>query len=230
MKLIQLISLFSPLLPISVFLLFFRFNKQEKLKWVIFILLIVSLSFDFFSYNLAKKSIHTIALINTYLLIEACFLFFFFLFLFVKNKVAKTISKVGFTLVIIVWIYLNIFKNGYSLAYDYVSISLEFIIIFILCLLYFFYTISQIRNTIPAYNTASFWLIAALLLYCASTFFSFFIPTNLSNQTNDTIAFEYISRVANILKNILFSIAFIINTNKNNTTNKHKSIYNVSEY
>lgn len=207
-------------------------NKQEKSKWVIFILLLVSFIFDALGFNLSQKGFRTIGLINAYLVIEVTFLYIFFLYLFALNKFAKTITNIGFALAIIVWLYINIIKGTLFNTYDFISIAVEFIIIFILCLLYFFQVVTHIRDTTPAYNTASFWLIAALLLYCASTFFSFFIPTEISERNSDTIAFEYISRVANVLKNVLFSIAFMINTNKNKNdiTYKHQSIYNVEQH
>lgn len=207
-------------------------NKQEKSKWVIFILLLVSFIFDALGFNLSQKGFRTIGLINAYLVIEVTFLYIFFLHLFATNKFAKTITNIGFALAIIVWLYINIIKGTLFNTYDFISIAVEFIIIFILCLLYFFQVVTHIRDTTPAYNTASFWLIAALLLYCASTFFSFFTLNSPADRTSDTIAFEIISRVANILKNILFSIAFMIKTNqnKNNTTYMHQSIYNVEQH
>ncbi|MBW7951346.1 MAG: hypothetical protein H3C56_01970 [Chitinophagaceae bacterium] len=135
-------------------------------------------------------------------------------------------------MVIIVWLYNNVLKGNLLNEYDSISLSVEFIIIFILSLLYFVQIVTHIRDTTPAYSTAFFWIIAALLLYCASTFFSFFTLNSPADRTSDTIAFEFISRVANILKNILFSIAFMIKTNqnKNNTTYKHQSIYNVEQH
>lgn len=213
-------------------MLYFRFNKQVKSKWVIFILLLFSFFFDIIGFDLSQKAIHTIGLVNAYLVIEVCFLYIFFGQIFATNKFAKTITKIGFALILIVWLYINVLKGGFFNSFDSISVAVEFIIIFILCLLYFFTVITQIRDTTPAYSTATFWIIAALLLYCAATFFSFFIPTSLNDRTVDTVAFEFISRVANILKNILFSIAFMIKTNqnKNNTTYMHQSIYNVEQH
>jgi len=232
LKLVYFISIFSPVLPILFFLLYFKFNKQEKTKWVIFTLAVVSFIFDILSFNLSKKFISNINLINLYLVIEVAFLYIFFLFLFATNKFAKIITKIGFALVIFVWLYNNVIKGNLLNKYDSISLAVEFIIIFILCLLYFVQIVTQIRDTTPAYNTAFFWLIAALLLYCASTFFSFFILNSPADRTSDTIAFEYISRVASILKNVLISIAFMINTNKNKNdiTYKHQSIYNVEQH
>lgn len=215
-----------------MFLLCYKQNKLEKSKWVFFILVLISFTFDISSLLLSQNGIRTVLLINLYLVIEVTFLYIFFLHLFALNKFAKTITKITCATVIVIWLFFNFIKGGFFNTYDFVSIALEFIIIFILCLLYFFQVVTQIRDTTPVYNTASFWLITALLLYCATTMFSFFIPINKSDRTSDTIAFEYISRIANFIKNILFSIAFMINTNKfkNDTTYKPQSIYNIEQH
>lgn len=208
---IQLISILSVLLPILVFF-FYSFNRKSRLKWVIFLLLILSLSIDILSYFLAKKGSSTIGIIHLFTLTEGSILIYFFYYL-LKNqqKLKTTILSLG-VLFLLIWVTRAIFFKSFF-VYDYFSQAIEFIILLTLCLLYFFQKV-KVTDTIFIYNTYEFWLVAALLIYCAGTFFSFFIPMNARERNTDTLVFETISRFGSIIKNIFIAVSFCINPDK----------------
>ncbi len=218
------LSILSPLLPILVFC-FFRFNWKQKLKWVIFVLLVIGVIVDTTCENLAHKSIPTIWFINLYTLLEGLFVLLFFFLLF-KIKRNLKLAAIGCSLIFLtLWLGRNILL-GKIHNYDYLSQGVEFIFFFFFCLAYFFQK-ATVSNTEFIYSTYEFWIVSALLIYSAGTFFSFFIPIDTHETKIDTDAFEYISRIGNIFKNILITIAFFVNNkpSSNNIKNRNSIYY-----
>ncbi len=206
---LQLLSIFFPILPILIFLLF-KHNRKERLKWVIFILLVLGVLVDLLSFKLAKQQSTNVWLINMYTLVEFSLLSFFFIGL-QKHKQNKFYSFV-FIFFLLMWIVQNFFLQNIN-QFDYFSQAIEFLLLFIFCLLYFLKK-AKATDTIFIYNTYEFWLVTAILIYCAGTFFSFFIPMNIVERNKDTLVFEYISRVGSIVKSILIAVAFTIDPKK----------------
>lgn len=208
---LQLISILSALIPISAFI-FYSFNRKYRLKWVIFLLLVLSLATDISGYNLGKKGTSTIGLIHLFTLVEGCFLIYFFYTLLKKQSATRKIILTLGAIFILIWLVRAAFFRSFF-VYDYFSQAIEFIILLLLCLFYFFQKV-KVTDAVFIYNTYEFWLVSALLIYCAGTFFSFFIPMNAVERNADTLVFEHISRVGNILKSILITVAFCINPDK----------------
>jgi len=218
------ISIYSPILSILAFCIF-RFNWKQKLKWTIFILAIVSITVDMVCKYFAEKSIPTIWIINLFTLIEFYLLFTFFYFLFFQ-KIALRKTVIGLSLVFLIfWISKN-FLFGTINSYDYLSQALEFIILLFLCLIYFFQK-TKITDTTFIYNYYEFWIVAALLMYCAGTLISFFTPINTNQKDLDTQVFETITRLSSILKHALITVAFCINNkmSSNNLKSQNSTYY-----
>ena len=220
------ILFFSPLISILAFFVFFKRNTS-KLKWIIFLLTAIGFLVDYFCTALANKNIYTVWVINIYTLIEGLLLFSFFYFLFAPKILFQRITLLLSTILVSIWLATN-FIFGEIHIYDSISQASEFIILFILCLLYYFLKAKTVDEYF-VYSYFEFWIVSALLIYCAGTFFSFFVPTSITNQrTPDTLAFEYISRLGGILKNILIAIAFCMqNKSPSNNLAKANSMYNI---
>ncbi|MEI2709395.1 MAG: hypothetical protein V9E96_10325 [Chitinophagaceae bacterium] len=75
---LQLLSILSPIIPILIFLLF-KHNRKERLKWVIFVLLLLGVLVDLLGLRLAKHQSTNVWLINIYTLVEFSLLSFFFI-------------------------------------------------------------------------------------------------------------------------------------------------------
>lgn len=226
MKLLHYISICSPLLPILAFLIF-KFNKNQKLKWVVFILLVVGVCVDIVSYKLAQKSENTLWLINFFTVVEFALLCYFFSAL-LKLKHSSKIIWLGFAVFLLTWGYFNVLKNSIS-SFDYRSQAIEFIFLLLFCIMFFFQK-TRVSDTIFIYNTYQFWLVSALLIYCAGTFFSFLIPMSSDEKKTDILVFEYISRVGSIVKSILITVAFCLNpANLSKNQPNPNSIYYIKD-
>ena len=220
------ILFFSPIISILAFFVFFKRNIS-RLKWIIFLLISIGFFIDYLCIALGNKNISNVWIVNVYTLLESLFLFSFFYFLFASKLLFQRITLLLSTLLVIIWVTTN-FIVGNIHTYDSISQASEFIILFFLCLLYYFQK-AKVVDEYFVYSYYEFWIVSALLMYCAGTFFSFFVPTSITNKrTPDTLAFEYISRLGGILKNILIAIAFCMQ-NKPPSSNlvKANSMYTI---
>lgn len=205
---IYLVSIFSPIVPILLFIVL-KHNQKVKVKWVIFYLLCVGLVIDVFSYRLSLNGTNTQWLINTFTIIEFSLLSYFFYLLFAEKKLQQLV-KIIYILFTAGWCVRNIVL-GKLAAFDVILQTIEFIILLCFCIIYLFQQVQQ-TETVVIYSTFQFWLIASILMYCAATFFSFIglmlLTQSISSQSLEIHAIEYISRFSSILKSIFFCIAF----------------------
>jgi hypothetical protein len=100
-----------------------------------------------------------------------------------------------------VFTYLN-FQNS---PLDTIPTSIEAIVI-IAYTIYFLYEQNNRPEISFIYLSYTFWITFGFLIYLSGTFFLFIQYTNLPEETQDTV--WSINLVCNILKNILFSVAF----------------------
>lgn len=205
-KLIHSFSIFSPIIPILLFIVL-KHNQKVKVKWVIFYLLCVGLTVDVFSYRLSLNGTNTQWLINTFTIIEFSLLSYFFFLLFAEKKLQQLV-KVIYILFTAGWCVRNIVL-GKLAAFDVILQTIEFIILLCFCIIYLFQQVQQ-TETVVIYSTFEFWLIASMLMYCAATFFSFlglmFYSSSADNL--EIKAIEYISRLSNIIRVVFVIIAF----------------------
>jgi hypothetical protein len=87
---------------------------------------------------------------------------------------------------------------------DSLSITVEYILLIILCLLYFFEEISS-PNVTFIYSIYNFWIIVGILIYSTGTFFFFMQADDLSDEEWDKWAL--INYTFTIIKNVFFGIA-----------------------
>lgn len=219
MELLEKIARYSLFLPI--FLFFLRRGTQKKENWVIFLFTLfsliqqVALHFSTLHY---PKIAQFISFSNpiTYLL----FIFFFFR-LVIINKFNQQIVLFFTLLYVAVQIIPIIFNTSASIT----SIITTFntVIILLFCLLYFF---EQIRfpKTIFIYTQSSFWVIAGFLIFSSGTFFIFWY-NNINYQTAEfDDLYMAIHALIYITRNILFSVAFLIRSEKQPFTDSNLSL------
>lgn len=216
---LKIISVFSGLLPIVLFLVFFRKNKEGKL-WVIFLYAILSIFFDaaFSTVNEGEDQAE-FYLFSLFTIVEFS-LFTAFIFLQIKSKsirwfiVASAILFYGFAI--------YNFVNGPKKSFDTLPASIECVLVILYCILCFF---EQMRNPEVSfiYSSKVFWITTAILLYLAATLF-LFISTAYFTLEERAIYWS-INFISNILKNILLSIAFILPKHKSPPPSNH-DLYN----
>jgi hypothetical protein len=92
---------------------------------------------------------------------------------------------------------------------DSIPIGVETIIILIFSF-YYLYERMNDTTTLFIYNTYQFWIVLAIVLYLAGSFFIYIFASYLRN--NDEISkYWIITNIFSILKNIFFAIAVYIN-------------------
>jgi hypothetical protein len=101
------------------------------------------------------------------------------------------------------------FSHGGTSNFDSLSASVEAILIIIYSLLFLY---GQIKD--PAilfvYNTKKFWVVSAFFIYFSSTLFLFLYAATFTKQEHNN--YWYINNLFDIIKNILFCIAFTMKT------------------
>ena len=141
---------------------------------------------------------------NAFTIIEYS-LFSLLLFLEIQNKTAKRIILLFTGLFYFIAIY-NYSKS--SPHFDSINVTIESILVISYSIYFFFEQINIPRVTF-IYSLPQFWIVSGILIYLASTFFLFMQADALSQAEKE--GFWIIAILGQIIKNILFVIAFLIN-------------------
>jgi hypothetical protein len=173
---------------------------------------------------LAPKSIFKVysnlRAVNILLLVELTFIFsiFYFILRSIKPWKILTIAALGFSIVL--WVYRNIFLDKIH-SYGGFYNGFTTILIILFALTFFYYQLKRPENPF-IYSSPTFWIVSAILLYKAGTFF-LFLYTNTLDQ-KEKANFYTINSGFYILQNLLFAIAFI--THDKMSVKKHsKRLY-----
>jgi hypothetical protein len=112
--------------------------------------------------------------------------------------IITSIAFVGFTIFYFV-------ANAKSNSFDSLPASLESILIVAFSIFYLFNQMSK-PQVVFIYQEPNFWFVVAFVIYFSGTLFLFIQATNLTLEVRDN--FWKINLFSNIIKNILFAIAF----------------------
>jgi len=196
--LIFVLGYFSEILPIIFYLVFLKRNKGEGL-WVIFLYCVLSLLTEM------------VFSITHWQILFACFnivqftLFSFFSYSSLKEKKIKYIPVIG--ALVFFAVALSNFTNK---SFDSLSISLASVFFIPYCILLLYEQIKD-PSILFVYNTKKFWIIIAFLLYFSATLFLYLYFSTLSPEQRSN--YWPINNFFEILKNILFCVAFIMKKN-----------------
>lgn len=195
-------SIYSTLLLIIFFLIFFKRNNDKKF-WVIFLYVVISLISDVL---LSLFQFYQFYLFSFFTLVEYT-IFSYFFYLSYKEKTFKHLIIWCYPVFCLVLVYSIMYNYKSYSEFDYLSSSLEAILIIIFSILFFY---EQLKNPEVnfIYDSKSFWVITAFLIYMSATLFLFISTSALSTNTKQTQTVWLINNAANIIKNILFGIAF----------------------
>ncbi|OQP62120.1 hypothetical protein A3860_29665 [Niastella vici] len=108
--------------------------------------------------------------------------------------------------------------------FDSLNVTLESILIIAYCIYFFFEQINIPRITF-IYAFPQFWITAGILIYLASTFFLFMQADSLTREARR--GYWIIAILSQIIRNVLFIIAFLTKKHKENSLDKfdNQSIY-----
>lgn len=187
-------------------LVFFLFRKRNKGVWAKVLLSYVALCFTSDSILLPLDSVVYEKLIYTILsgftIIEYS-LFAFFLYSIIANKAFKLIilvATIGFYLFALFY-----FFSASDKSFDSLAASVESILIIAFCILYLFDQLSK-PQMMFIYQDPNFWFVVGFMVYLSGNLFLFIQANNLHNDIREK--FWKIALFSNVVKNILFAIAF----------------------
>jgi hypothetical protein len=197
------ISWFSSLLPILAFIPLL-FKKNEMPIWVIFLYSVYSFTNDAIIIYRSDHEMKFSIFLYTFTVIEYL-LFSYILLNLIQSKLIRKII-VACSVLFVVFCLFNMIDKPVS-KFDSLQASIESILVLIYCVIYFFEQINQ-PKVIFLYSTYTFWIVVAILIYLAGTFFLYVFAANIP----DAMRYEYwpINLICNILKNILFAVAIIM--------------------
>lgn len=210
---LQNISAFSTLIPLGLFIVFFKKNNKKDLRVILFYC-ICSFITDLLIINLnnslhPKRGFYVFQILSLFTIIEYS-LFSLFIYLSVKTSLFKklilSISPLFYFFVIVLYL-----RSSNNLI-DSLSITFESLLIITYCIFYFFEEINKPETTF-IYSSYRFWIVTSILIYLTGTFFFFMQGDSLSDTDWDN--WKAINHLCTIFKNILFGIGFIMS--KKNT-------------
>jgi hypothetical protein len=201
------------LLPLSFLL--FRNKSKDKVFPLLAFYGIFCFSFLFFYFDIPKENRKYLSTIYTFLEYSV---FAFIFWSNVKSKKIRLFILIASLLFLAFQFYYAI--SGKVRKIDSVPIGIETILM-LLYIVYFFYEFSRNISNLFIYNHYLFWIAVGILIYLGGSFFFFMLINNLSKEQLD--AFGDLTFIAEILKNILFSVAIFVFTKNPTNNNKEKS-------
>ncbi len=221
---LRTLSINSVFLPIIIFLFFYKKNKGDKL-WVIFLYTVFSLAVDY-SYDIIWHLIGNEKKANFYVssfftIIEFT-LFALFLYYNINQRALKNIVLICAGIFFPISIF-NLFQKGIE-DFDSITASVECILIIFFSILFLY---DQIREPelVFIYTSKKFWVIVAFFLYFSSTLFLFLYAAELTK--NAKAYYWSINFTFNIIKNLLFAMAFLMKPDNTSNRTFMKNEYNI---
>lgn len=220
MSALEWIVYYFDLLPIVVSLLLLILHKRiGKPLWVI--LLFTTFSFlnnTKIIYNI-NHNIGYLSFLYAFTIVEySCFAIFIYSVLqssyFKKSLLACSFLFICFCL-------FNIFFQP-TYSFDSLQSSIEALILLIFCIFFLFEQINKPQVQF-IYSSYKFWVVTGILIYLASTFFLFVFAASLPKE--EKAAYWFINNISNILRNIFFAIAILINAQSPKSPKSMESDY-----
>jgi len=200
-------------------LLFIKRINNLALR-VIFIYIVYSLFNDVLLLYLTNQKISVLFPLSLFTVIEYSLFTLFFYYLSDKIKFKRFVvllSMLFYGLAII-----NFFFLGKSKGFDSIPATIEAFLIIVYCIYYFYSQLNKPQVSF-IYSTFHFWIAIGIFIYVAGTFFLFVQYSILSEK--EIRSFWIINLISNILKNILFSISFIIPSKPSDSNKKMEKPY-----
>lgn len=211
-ELLTYLSYTSHLLPAIFFFLFLRRNKKKELR-VVFLYIIIAFITDttLLNFNAKLFPVLNFTVLSVFTFLEFLLLTTF-IYLSLSTNFFKKIILASGAVFMLFCISHYFFKLG-NQKFDTLPASIESLLVLIFCILYFIDNVNQNKDSF-LYENYQFWIIVGILLYLAGTLFLFIFSSSFTASEMHT--FWNINYFLNILKNLLFAIAFFM---KKETTN-----------
>lgn len=151
------------------------------------------------------------------------FLEYFFFTLVLWKDIQKRKFRIAIVILSILFFSFQVFYffNSSFLKIDTVPIGIETILLFIFILFFFYQYFKEVESKY-IYNEPCFWFAIGILLYLGSSFFINLLANHISNE--EVMKWGVITNIAEILKNILFTVAMVMYARQPKKTKPEKSI------
>jgi len=205
---LEYITLASVIVPLVSYLLFCK-RKQDIILRVLFFYIVYSSVNDNVLYFVVSERPSLLKLyhflISLFTVVEFCILAWILYKLNTSRlrRIIISICATGFILFCII----TYFTSLKQLSFDSLPASIEAILLLIFCIFYFYEQLTMIVSA-PIYQSNSFWIVFSIMVYTSLSFFLFLQSSITPFQIIDN--YWDINLVSNILKNIIFAIAFVI--------------------
>lgn len=202
-RIINKVSLYSPLIPLVFASIQIARGKDKSLLfWIIFISGLSAIS-EVISMYLKIAYSNNMPWFHTYTLLEGIFVFGFLYSISAYKKLVLSIALLVCSTIVLYTLFLaNIFE------FNTTSRIIQSLAIMFICITYF-YQILEEEEVVFIYESASFWVVVALLVYYCGSFFSFILYQKMVKGGSGGI--WIIHNIANLLKYLIctFSILYI---------------------
>lgn len=223
------ITYLTAVLPLLVFLLKIKNNRNKPIRVIVFYIVYSLLNEAFLVFlrqntNSENKKIEAVS-IASFTIIEYLF-FAYFLYSSLhntKNKKALMIGSAVFLIAAVLNIYITFTSSSARIqTFDTLTVSVSAITLIIFCLIFLFEKIQK-PDIGFIYAKKSFWVVVGIMIYFSGTFFLFLQYSELSEQEQEN--FWIINWFCIILKNIFFAIAFYLPEESEKSTEDNAGLY-----
>jgi hypothetical protein len=155
------------------------------------------------------RSFSTIRIVNIAALVEVILTFFLFHLIFKSILPWNKVTLIAMGLTITWWIINNIVLGNIHSHDSYIN-GTTTILVILFSLVFFYHQLNTVENRF-IYLSPSFWIIFAILLYKAGTFFLLLYANTLDQD--EKASFYVINSGFYFLQNMFFAIVFLVRDN-----------------
>ena len=211
-SLIRNISVFTEVLPVIFYLIFYKRIDDKSLR-VIFFLLISNIVVDLYGLYRLTYDLNNFVSYNVNVLVETTALFIFLYQILQSKVVRKTIVFIS-VFFFVFWLYQFSAKGNRTFLDSCTTVEN---ISFLAFALYYYYEQLIKGSSAFVYQEPRFWIITAYLIFIAGTFFLLLYLPSLS--TKDQLKYYVLNYGFVLIRTILLSIAMFM---KHNNSQKQK--------
>jgi hypothetical protein len=163
------------------------------------------------------KAFSTLNIVNISLLVELILTFLiFYLILAPTRKWLGQLALAALIISVLIWIYRNIILDNLYIYSGFYNGGTTIVII-LFALTFFYYELNRPDNLF-IYAAPAFWIVSAILIFKAGTFFLFLYGNTLDQS--EKINFYTINSIFYVVENLLFAIAFYLKGKDSLTSSK----------
>jgi hypothetical protein len=202
------IAIYSDILPILFFLIFFKKVRGNKTTWVLTLFVFFDLIFNILLGYFVPIKYHNKAY-PIFTFFEMLFFSYFFYLEIRKPASKKTILIVStiFAVALLIYYYYAYYFRKIVPHIDSVPIAIETLLIYLFSFFYFFQELND-NTTFFIYNKSSFWYVLGILIYLSGSFFIYIFANQLSIKELER--YWIITNISSFSKNLFFIVPVFI--------------------